>query len=51
MKPTIPEHKRQQAEQIRRDREAWLAQGNQVKELTPAGQEMDRKAVAQEEWR
>ena len=45
MQPTIPEYKRQQAEQIRRDREAWIAKGNQPTQLPSAGKVPSREVA------
>jgi len=42
MKPKIPKYKREKAEQIRRDREAWEARGNERTILPPSGQATDK---------
>jgi len=42
MNPTIPQDKQQKAQQIRRDREAWEAKGNEIKKIPASGQATDK---------
>ena len=43
MKPTIPRYKRDEQRRIERARRAWLAKGNTIDKLPPAGENTQPK--------